>query len=207
MTEEIKNTKKGKDGPLYYLKICLSLLLICSCVAVMLAGINSLTAEKIAENQQKKISDAIIQIFPDLEDMGILDTSFEETNVADVYLVKNKDGSYGYCANVLPKGFGGEMNVMVGVSDIGQVVGVKVVALSETAGLGSRVGENEYLSQFAGKEYEIKLDTDGGVDSISGATISSKALLSGVNSALSVYEEVSAYFGNFNFENGGETNE
>ena len=92
----------------------------------------------------------------------------------------------GYVAEVAPKGFGGEITLMVGVNANGGIVGVKVISHKETAGLGSRVSESEYLTKYLGANGE----TIDSVDTISGATISSKAVRSGVADAISVYESV-----------------
>ena len=61
-----------------------------------------------------------------------------------------------------------------------------IVSLSETAGLGSRVNDAAYLAQYIGKGGSLVFKTD--IDGITGATISSKAVLAGVNMAMTALE-------------------
>ncbi|MCI8388536.1 MAG: FMN-binding protein, partial [Clostridiales bacterium] len=70
----------------------------------------------------------------------------------------------------------------------GQLAGIKIVSHAETPGLGSRVNDNEYLSQYNGLSGKLTISKD--VDAISGSTISSKAVLAGVNSALDAYSSI-----------------
>ena len=67
-----------------------------------------------------------------------------------------------------------------------EVLRAKVFSSAETPGLGSRVGEDSFLRQFAGKTVEgLKLKRDGGsIDAISGATISSRAVVSALEQGL-----------------------
>ena len=87
-------------------------------------------------------------------------------------------------------GFGGDMTLMVGYDGARTILGVSIVSHSETPGLGARVKtEAGYLDQYVGKSGEVVLNKNGvadgenDVDAISGATISSRAVLTGVNRA------------------------
>jgi electron transport complex protein RnfG len=77
--------------------------------------------------------------------------------------------------------------MMVATQPSGEMLGVKIVSMSETPGLGSRVGADEHLSQYQGDfwyghDKDLTLGED--IDAISGATISSRAVNEGVNRAL-----------------------
>ena len=58
------------------------------------------------------------------------------------------------------------------------------MSLSETPGLGSRVQEAAYLDQYKGQSGTLTLGED--VDAIAGATVSSRAVLNGVNRAVEI---------------------
>ena len=74
---------------------------------------------------------------------------------------------------------------MVGVDDGGSVTGVVILSHSETAGLGARADSPEFLGQYTGKSGTITVnDGDNAIDGLSGATITSKAVTTGVNTAL-----------------------
>ena len=80
--------------------------------------------------------------------------------------------------------------MMVGVSNDGKVTGISIISHTETAGLGAvaaaatSAGE-AFRGQFVGMSGTVSVSKDGGsVDSITGATITSRAICVGVNAAL-----------------------
>ncbi len=150
------------------------LTVICAAVALLLASVNHFTEAKIAENTQKVMLASIREIFDDSVNAEQVPLP-EDSALDSIHLVIQNGGVCGYAASVSPSGFGGPVNIMVGVDSAGTVMGVKIVSMSETPGLGSRVGGEEFLSQFDGKSGEVA------VDAISGATISSTAVMAGVN--------------------------
>ena len=78
------------------------------------------------------------------------------------------------------KGFHGTIGVMVGVSKEGSLTDIGITSHSETPGIGSKVTETTYTTQFQGLPATGELKVDG----ISGATYSSKGVMSAVNQAL-----------------------
>ena len=84
---------------------------------------------------------------------------------------------------------------MTGFYIDGTMAGYKVLNHKETPGLGSKIMENKFMSQFIGLKIEggkLKLRKDGGqIDGITSATISSKALLDAVNNAKKAYDRFS----------------
>ncbi len=187
MTEQ-----KSNDSARFILSITLKLFIISTITALLLAGVNALTAERIAENSRAEKAAAISAIFPDATENEESDKTAD--GVQMLYLVKSGDDVIGYAASVAPNGFGGALDVMVGVNADGTVAGVKIVSHGETPGLGSRVNDDGYLSQYVGKSGSLAIGSN--IDAITGSTISSKAVLAGVNAALGAYPVL---FG----ENGG----
>lgn len=169
----------------FILGITFKLILISVITALTLSCVNALTADKIAENAAAEKAEAIASIFPESDQSEAADPTPEV--VTALYLVYSNGEALGYAAEVAPLGFGGELTVMVGVNADGTIKGVKLISHSETPGLGSRVGEAEYLAQYAGKNGAALA---GGVDVIAGSTVSSNAIRAGVESALSIYELV-----------------
>jgi len=78
------------------------------------------------------------------------------------------------------KGFHGTIGVMVGVSKQGKITDIGITSHSETPGIGSRVTEPTFTNRFKGIPINGKLKVDG----ISGATYSSKGVMSAVTQAL-----------------------
>lgn len=163
------------------------LLLICSVVAVVVAFVYQLTIAKYEENLQHTKDLAVAEIFGGTS-VTCKEVYTDATTGAVVYQVTGADGVVaGYCVESLAPGFGGDIGVMVGYRLDTSILGVSVVSMSETPGLGSKIGDAEYLKNYAGDKGELELGRD--VDAISGATISSRALLDAVNRATDAFED------------------
>ena len=167
----------------YVARLALTLLLITSVVAIALAGVNQVTAPKIAAMNQQKTQQAIEAVLPG----GGEEVAFtDETGlVKAVY-----QGEAGYAVQVAPGGFNGEVSMMVGIDNAGTVLGISIIKQTETAGLGAvcaaatSAGE-QFRGQFAGASGSVAVSKDGGsIDAITGATITSRAVCTGVNAAL-----------------------
>ena len=86
-----------------------------------------------------------------------------------------KDGEeIGYCVQVEPKGFGGNLTMIVGINADGTVAGAKVTSHAETPGLGAKSqADPNWITQFAGQtaDGQLKVAKDGGtINAITGAT-------------------------------------
>ena len=167
----------------YYLKVTLSLLLICTVVAGLLAAVNLLTVDIIAANAQKERERAVSAIFSDMTWMRDTEKEYLD-GVNTVYAVYAGEMWIGYAVDLNSRGFGGDINMIVGIGEDGTLRGVRVVSHAETPGLGSRATLVEYLDNFVGVGESLTVKED--VDAISGATVSSKAVVAGVNLALSL---------------------
>ena len=176
--------KKGNIAS-YVLRLSLTLLLITAAVALALAGVNKVTAEAIAQNKQAKKLAAMEQVLPGAEGLESVEFSDATGTVQTLYACDD-----GYVVEVLPSGFGGTITMMVGILPDGTVSGIAIVSHTETAGLGSvaaadtAAGE-DFRGQFVGASGVLAVDKDGGtIDSITSATITSRAVTDGVNAAL-----------------------
>ena len=163
-------------------RLALTLLLITSVVAVLLAGVNMITAPAIeklnAENTQK----AIEAVMPGGGEL----VEFPETAlVSKVYA-----SDIGYAVEVTPAGFDNTITMMVGVDKEGNVMGIDVISHTETAGLGAVADAGTpagiaFREQFVGTSGSVSVTKDGGdIDAITGATITSRAICAGTNAAL-----------------------
>jgi len=155
---------------------------ICAAVALLLGAVNFFTEPIIAANSDAAMLTSIRDIFDKNVTVEAV-TVPEGADLSGLYIVMKNGGVCGYSAAVAPSGFGGPINMMVGVDSEGKIVGVKIVSMSETPGLGSKVGGESFLEQFNGADGSLSFGN--GADAISGATISSTAVLKGINSILS----------------------
>ena len=167
----------------YVLRLTVTLLLITAVVAVILAGVNSVTAPRIADLNARKTQEAVEAVLPG----GGVEVAFTDSTglVATVY-----QGDAGYAVKVNPSGFNGTVSMMVGVDNSGSVLGISIISQTETAGLGAvsaadtSAGE-AFRGQFAGMSGSVSVSKDGGqVDALTGATITSRAVCTGINAAL-----------------------
>ena len=160
------------------------LCLICSAVALILSFVNMVTAERIAENEERVKREAIVALFGS---NSIEYTALEKVSdtVDEIFTVTDDGEDLGYCVRLTPSGFGGGIGMMVAVDNGGNVIGARIVSHSETPGLGSRIEGEDFLSQFVG---ESSTRTD--YDVLSGSTISSKAVIAGVNDSLEALSSI-----------------
>lgn len=184
-----------KDNVISVLKTAAILFVIGFACTLILAFCNSLTAGKIAALSAKKEQEAMISALPDAEsfdevkigsDSGV-DAVFAGTNSANEIV--------GYCVKVAPIGYGGEISMIVGIKADGTVSGVDIISMSETAGLGAKAKNEEFRDMYKGKSGEITVKKSGTpsdkeISAISGATVTSKAVTSGVNAALTAVDEI-----------------
>lgn len=91
-------------------------------------------------------------------------------------------GQGGYVIETVAEGYDGPLTVWVGVSDSGSVTGLMVRDLSETAGLGGRaLTDADFLRQFLNTAGDAQVGA--GVDAVTGATVTSRAVATAVNAA------------------------
>ena len=150
------------------LLVGLKLLLICAVVAGVVSFVYSVTEEAYLNNIDNTKREAVEFIFGE---SGLKLTELD----TDVYQVSKGKDLLGYCAKGVGVGFNGDIELMVGYDAQFTVIGVSIVANSETPGVGSRALEESYLAAYKGQNGE-----DPMVDALSGATYSSKGVKAGV---------------------------
>lgn len=123
-------------------------------------------------------------------------TSITRNNVNGAVIARNADGKKigSVITAVSKEGYGGEIEVSVGILDDGTVTGIEILSINETAGLGMRATEPEFKDQFKdikpGKFVLTKENPSGNIDALSGATITSKAVVAAVNTALDYHHDI-----------------
>lgn len=110
-------------------------------------------------------------------------------------IVREKSGK-GFGFEVTADGYAkGGLHLLVGVDADGKVMGVSVITLGETPGLGTKVNTPEFLGKYKGKSGELTVvkaapAADTEIQAITGATYSSKGMTEGVNAALGAFAAV-----------------
>ena len=160
------------------LKCIIVMIAICLFIGVAMAAVNSITAPKIEEANKQKEMEALVAVLPTAESFENITPEGCDESVAAVYC---DEGGDGYAVLLSIKGYDSSnpMSVAVGIDNDGKIVKCHVISCSgETSGIGTKVGESSFLDRFVGKDSSLD-----GVDTISGATISSKAFIKAVHAA------------------------
>ncbi len=197
MSNEVKTKEKVDMDPKYITKLTVTLLVTCIIVAGLLGLVNGVTAGPIAQINQQKTEQAMAQVVSDPSSFQAVaelpQAAVDAATAAGGTLTELYDGQgAGYVLKVVASGSQGNIEMMVGVDGDGVVTGVSIVDNSETAGIGSKVMENEplasgtgVLDQFAGKRAaDGTLAVGTNVEAITGATVSTRGVTTGVNAAL-----------------------
>lgn len=163
----------------------LRLAIFVAAVVAMLSVVNLLTRDTIAERKRMEGETARCELlsgtFTELTDFEI--PASASGTVTAVYQAEQDGVVTGYCFDVTVKGYN-QITMIVGVNTDLTVTGVKILSQTETPGIGSKAVDEAgtYLPQFKGLSYR-SLDS---VVAVSGATVSSKGIRTGVQSAVEV---------------------
>lgn len=170
------------------------LLIITAISGCILGFAQKVTKEPIAIQEQKTKSEAMQAILPSATEFKtsskqITDNAIKEIN--EGYKGSELDG---YVLRVGPKGYAGIIDMMVGISKDGKITGIKILSHSETPGLGANAPAPKFSGQYANKPAkELKVvkgaaTADDQISAITGATITSRAVTTGVNEAIKYYD-------------------
>ena len=164
----------------------IKLFAICFVCALCLGICSEVTKAPIAAQAEAKQAEAMNAVLPDATFETIEGAELTGT-VTSATVGKDASGNtVGYVLSCAPGGFGGPIEIMVGVDTAGVITGVRVLSLSETPGLGALATTPEFYEQYTGMSGTLAVNKDGGeVVAITSATITTRAVTSGVNDALS----------------------
>jgi electron transport complex protein RnfG len=184
------------------LRLILVLTVICVAAGAVLAWVNGLTGEKIeAEKELKKkimLQESLPAAVEFRTESALLQRVHETvgSEISDLYLGYDEHGDQvGLVLTVESRGYGGPIQLMVGIARNGQVTGVRVLSHSETVGLGAKITDDDFLKQEGlidiALEDTLAVSKDNGkVQAVTGATVSSRAVVRGVNRALAAARTV-----------------
>ena len=175
----MKNNSTWND----LLKPVVVLTAICLVVSGLLGLTNSITAPIIEENARLAADAARIELLPEATTGFEMVEGVEMEGVTEIYKARN---GAGYTITAFGKGYGGAVNFMFAFDNDGKIVDLKVLSHSETAGLGSKIENPEFLAKFKGTTKDL---TSSDIDMIGGATISSNASLDAANIARKAFNQ------------------
>ncbi|MFO7992193.1 MAG: RnfABCDGE type electron transport complex subunit G [Thermoplasmata archaeon] len=169
-------------------------LTIVVCISVVgLSLTNSVTEERIKEAKEEAIREMLSEQFPEMQ-------NYEYNDDYEFYTIYGEDEVViGYAYRTEGSGYGGAIEMLVALEDTGLTTnntvirGISIISHQETPGLGAKIEQESFLDQFEGvNANDVSLAENGGeIDAISGATISSSAVVDEVHqSALEKAEQI-----------------
>ncbi|MCD5390916.1 RnfABCDGE type electron transport complex subunit G [candidate division NPL-UPA2 bacterium] len=181
-------------------RLVLVLTLITLIAALALAQTNKLTKDRIENARREYELRAVKKVLLIEEKLKELNgelviekkqLEFEETKVS-LYRGRMNEKIFGAAIKTAGKGYGGDIEVVVGLNRKGVITKIEIVDHKETPGLGAKITRALFRDQFKGKsaKNKIKVRKDGGeIDAISGATVSSRGVCQAVEKALKLFSE------------------
>lgn len=177
-------------------RLILVLTVICVLSGGVLGWVNALTAPAIETQEEMAKQLALQEALPVAttftEETTILDELKRagQTGIVEVYRAYHDEEQQGFAFVVDQQGYAGPIRMVIGVTQTGNLSGLTVISQSETPGLGAKIKNELFLKQPAFREAKagaaLAVTKDKGeVDAVSSATISSRAVVRGVNAALS----------------------
>lgn len=161
------------------IKPALVLAVITTVAAVLLSFTYVVVEPKIAAQGDADLKEALRQVMPEADDFELVgDELYEAYSSGEK--VGNVVVAYG-------PGYSSEIKTLVGVDNDKKVTSIKVLYQVETPGLGTKIEEDSFTGQFSGKEAS-ELVLGEGIDAITGATVSSKAVADSVKEAIEAIE-------------------
>ncbi len=213
-TEEFTPVKLKMDGK-GIAKAIAAIFIITAVMGAALGVVYDITKGPIEEAAVKAKEEAYAEIFPEMgyvEEAGdentykamtkdLADLGYEGITINEVLAVVNKDNMPNGLIIILTtsNGYGGDIQMVIGIDMACNIKGISFLSISETVGLGMEVKDEDFLGQFYDKGVtqfnytKTGATGDNQIDAVSGATITTSAVVDGVNAALRVFVNI---FGN-----------
>lgn len=161
------------------LKLALTLVVWSVIACCSLALVNSFTSKIISGRTVATVKNALSNVFPDLESYDdILDQTVRESSTIkfdNAYLVKSNDKTLGIAITATGPTYNSS-TIMVGLQLDGKIKTIKFISNDDTKGIGTKVLEPSFSSQFNDKKATDEFKVGSDIDGISGATVSSKGV-------------------------------
>lgn len=171
-----------KKAPNQIVKLALVLFLVSAIVSGVLGVVNMLTKDRIAELEAQARAEAYNAVLP--WDGEYVNVKYDKEAFETVDAIAQA-GDEGWVVELTFSGAQSSISAAFGVSPDYTITGASVISHAETSGLGAKIVEEDFLASFVGQSEGMAVTKDGGtVDSITAATISSRAMANAANTAI-----------------------
>jgi electron transport complex protein RnfG len=169
------------------------LFVIAAVATALLVAVHAITLEPIQNQLRQTQEKMMLAVFPDADEFSEFETSVSGSMVS---VVEAKEGGnrVGFVISVAPMGYAGAIEMVVGISSKdNEVTGMRVVKHSETPGFGDAATKEPFFSKFEGRPLNAMTVVRSGaagdeIDSIAASTITTVAIIQGVNDAIEWYK-------------------
>lgn len=168
----------------------------------ILAYVNNITTGPIQEQAEKTLTDGIKKVMGGGElKVASNDTIRQMVNGKEALFIIHttqdiKGNALGAAVESTTSGFGGDLKVLVGFNQEGNILGYTILQTAETPGLGAKAEgwfQKDGKGSIIGKNPStdnLTVSKDGGsVNAITASTITSRAFLLAVNNAYNAYKK------------------
>ncbi len=184
------------------LRLMLVLTTTCFVAALALSQVYQLTEEPIAHQKRLEVLRAIRAVLPNIDNEPDKDVirlpcgKISPGESKEVTFFRGRvSGELAGVAFIVEsrEGYGGRIEIMLGVDPRGRILGIEILSHLETPGLGNKITQKPFRQQFVGKnlkntKWAVRKD-GGDIDQITGATISPRAVVKAVKRGLEIYQE------------------
>jgi electron transport complex protein RnfG len=172
----------------------LTLFAVTAVTGFILGVVHDITLEPIRVTQENLKTEALQGALPEADAFSPVEIAGSaDSIIKDVQEATAGGAVSGYCITVAPRGYAGPVELVAGITNDGNLRAIRILNQSETPGLGAKAAQEEFYGQFkdAGEIKVIKTKpvSPGEIQAISGATITSNGVASGVNTALAYWKE------------------
>ena len=183
-----------------YLELPLKLFAITFILGLILGVTYMYTKEPIAEqrayqsqlSRQRALPGAEFELVDESQWKDLV--SQDGAQIKEVFEAKREGKFAGYVVSVISKGYGGDVEIIVGIGADKHITDIVIGSHNETAGLGANATKPAFTDQFRGKLRPVlskdEPDSDQKIDALTGATITSRAVVDGLDAVVDLVEKL-----------------
>jgi len=168
-----------------YVMPLLVLTLICVVASAALALMETVTRPIISAAAVEREAAMMSEIIPEAEGFEHIDLSGLSEVPQTIRVAYRTTNDVGYILIAEVRGFSGVIAIISGIDQNGQIIRVAPLSHTETQGIGTIIDTSAFLAPFEGND-----STLDGIDTVTGATITTRAFINAVNDIFSAFEEI-----------------
>lgn len=166
-------------------KLTVFLAIVAGLAGGALSFVNGMTDPIIQEQKIASVKENLVKIYSNGEEFKALDVSLSDYDALVSVYEADKGGSpVGYVYETSAQGYGGQVRALIALDKDGTYKGLQIIDCStETPGKGDVIAGDAFINSVVGKNIGDSIDV------ISGSTISSNAVVEGIEQATQHYNE------------------